>query len=302
MGNVFRRQKGRSWLLRETSMALWPKWIEELQSKTHTILLKKPLVLIANSEEEKLKMQNLAKERSRLGVKELMASSYASYRKEWPNSSYGGLISENDGQIDPGNLLNCILEQLKEMGVKLLSKKAIKIKRNSSKINFNWKIILEDNSKLILNKIIICAAKESELLLGGLGHKIALEQVLGQAIELEVITKSNLKEWPGVISFGGINLIPKGSNRIWLGATLEKTNKPDLEIIDEMRDLKGKAPDWLKNAKIKRHWYGKRCKPLNQPAPILEEIEPGLILATGHYRNGILLAPATAEWVGNKIS
>lgn len=31
--------------------------------------------------------------------------------------------------------------------------------------------------------------------------------------------------------------------------------------------------------------------------PIIEELEPGVIAATGHYRNGILLAPITAEMV-----
>jgi glycine/D-amino acid oxidase-like deaminating enzyme len=30
-------------------------------------------------------------------------------------------------------------------------------------------------------------------------------------------------------------------------------------------------------------------------------LEPGLILASGHYRNGVLLAPATAEWVSHQM-
>jgi len=31
--------------------------------------------------------------------------------------------------------------------------------------------------------------------------------------------------------------------------------------------------------------------------PLIGELENGLLVATGHYRNGILLAPATAEVV-----
>jgi glycine/D-amino acid oxidase-like deaminating enzyme len=38
---------------------------------------------------------------------------------------------------------------------------------------------------------------------------------------------------------------------------------------------------------------------VDRPAPLLEALEPGLILASGHYRNGVLLAPATAEWIAN---
>jgi glycine/D-amino acid oxidase-like deaminating enzyme len=34
---------------------------------------------------------------------------------------------------------------------------------------------------------------------------------------------------------------------------------------------------------------------------LLKELEPGLLINTGHYRNGILLAPSCAEWIGLKI-
>jgi glycine/D-amino acid oxidase-like deaminating enzyme len=52
---------------------------------------------------------------------------------------------------------------------------------------------------------------------------------------------------------------------------------------------------------VVRHWQGLRCRPIGQPAPVLAEPEPGLLLATGHYRNGVLLAPATAEWLCERI-
>jgi glycine/D-amino acid oxidase-like deaminating enzyme len=34
---------------------------------------------------------------------------------------------------------------------------------------------------------------------------------------------------------------------------------------------------------------------------VLAEPEPGLLVATGHYRNGVLLAPATAEWLVARV-
>jgi len=33
------------------------------------------------------------------------------------------------------------------------------------------------------------------------------------------------------------------------------------------------------------------------PSAIGQALEPDLLLATGHYRNGVLLAPASAVWV-----
>jgi glycine/D-amino acid oxidase-like deaminating enzyme len=32
------------------------------------------------------------------------------------------------------------------------------------------------------------------------------------------------------------------------------------------------------------------------PQPLLEQVAPGLLLLSGHYRNGVLLAPASADW------
>ena len=64
-----------------------------------------------------------------------------------------------------------------------------------------------------------------------------------------------------------------------------------------MRSLNEQAPDWLREADVIEQWSGLRARPVDRPAPLLEVLEPGLILATGHYRNGVLLTPATAEWV-----
>uniref|UniRef100_UPI0030DAFD99 FAD-dependent oxidoreductase n=1 Tax=Cyanothece sp. BG0011 TaxID=2082950 RepID=UPI0030DAFD99 len=50
-------------------------------------------------------------------------------------------------------------------------------------------------------------------------------------------------------------------------------------------------------------WSGKRPRPNGEPAPIIKEVPnyPHVLLATGHYRNGVLLAPATALMIRDKI-
>ncbi|MEN9229838.1 MAG: FAD-dependent oxidoreductase, partial [Thermostichus sp. DG02_5_bins_236] len=52
----------------------------------------------------------------------------------------------------------------------------------------------------------------------------------------------------------------------------------------------------LAEATLMEHWAGQRPRPSGQRAPILG-LAPSysnLCLATGHYRNGVLLAPITA--------
>tara|TARA_Y100001968_G_C19000176_1_gene545508 strand:- start:326 stop:601 length:276 start_codon:yes stop_codon:yes gene_type:complete len=86
-----------------------------------------------------------------------------------------------------------------------------------------------------------------------------------------------------------------------MGATIEKGVATNLINKEKMLNMNGTAPHWLKEAKVISEWSGSRARPTNEPAPLIKEIEPGLLINTGHYRNGILLAPACAEWIGLKI-
>jgi glycine oxidase len=93
-------------------------------------------------------------------------------------------------------------------------------------------------------------------------------------------------------------LVPRRDGRIIAGSTLEDagfvkqvTPQGVRQILDAALEL---APA-LVDAKIVEEWSGLRpgtpdLLPIIGPTDI-----PGLWLATGHYRNGILLAPATAK-------
>jgi glycine oxidase len=101
-------------------------------------------------------------------------------------------------------------------------------------------------------------------------------------------------------------LVPRRDGRIIAGSTLEDagfvkqvTPQGVRQILDAALEL---APA-LADAKIVEEWSGLRpgtpdLLPIIGPTDIA-----GLWLATGHYRNGILLAPATAkiirDWIVN---
>jgi len=53
--------------------------------------------------------------------------------------------------------------------------------------------------------------------------------------------------------------------------------------------------------KISKKWYGIRSRPDGEPSPIMKKLGDGLIICTGFYKNGILLAPACSKWVANEI-
>ena len=101
-----------------------------------------------------------------------------------------------------------------------------------------------------------------------------------------------------------VYLLPRSSGRVLVGATVEdvgydKTVNP--EAIENLhRNAANYVPD-LGTAKVVASWAGLRPGTPDD-LPILGPTEsPGIFIASGHFRNGILLAPVTAQVMADLI-
>ena len=301
MGYVYRRAKGRGWKLRQRSMELWPQVIDQINTHEKPIQIKTPLVQLATSSDEFQAIEKVVEAKSSYGVELLNTASIKYFTDILERKQYGGLISHHDGRIEPINILKSIIEKLKKYGVRIIEKKVISLNRNSQKKY--WDVYFDEGKIRNQDVIVICSSLGTEKLLNPLGYSIKLEPILGQVLELEYKSKDiEYEKWPAVLSTQGFNLIIEKENRILVGATLEPGVTASLNYKKKVHNLNNYAPNWLKDSSIKSSWYGIRAKPINQASPILETLEPGLIINSGHYRNGILLAPACAEWVGIEIN
>ncbi len=299
MGYTFRRSSGRAWRLRKQSMQLWSRWIPKLTTPELPLAIKSPLIKFASSEKEFSSMAKLVKERQDLGLKLLEEKKENPFNHSLPQMKYGGLISNKDGRIDPLLLQQALKIALTKKNVQKITEKVIKLERDSSLSKSGWKVYLKNKEILHMHTIVLCSSLGTEKLLNPLGYKVEMEPILGQAISIKLNSENkNWSNWPAVLVNQGFNLIPQDQNKMLIGATIEPGKIPGKIYLDKMKEA---APELLKNASIEYQWYGLRGRPVNRPAPILEVLEPGLILATGHYRNGVLLAPASAEWVAQKI-
>ncbi len=302
MGNVYKRSKGRAFQLRNQSMKLWKEWLTEINYSESDLILKKPFIKLADSEKEYESMIELSKNKKKYGIEILDKNSLDFWNFIFETKLIGGLISHEDGRLNPIKLITSLMGSLDQMQINKIDKNVSKISRNSNINDKIWNIDLENNQSIKQDYIIICSALNTQKLLKPLGHEILLEPILGQVIELELNKEnSTWHEWPGILNYQSINFIHQYPNRMLIGATLEKGTQASLVDKQEMLNLKNTAPTWMKNALISHEWSGIRARPINKPAPLLEQIEPGLLINTGHYRNGVLLAPACAEWIGLKI-
>ena len=295
MGHVFRRSSGRGWRLRRRSMELWPQWIESLQAHQPDLKLHLGLLQIAEDEQAAERMKSLAAQRIDLGLQMVTNVDLAAV---WPTADHGGLHSRHDGRIDPLLLQQALRKALTEQSVELNATAVVHLERNDN----HWRVHHTDGDSSVHDCVVLSTALNSDVLLEPLGQARPMTPVLGQALSLELTTgPTTWSNWPSVLVNQGFNLIPTAPGQLLLGATVEPGDRASEDPLTLMRNLNEQAPEWLRSATVVGHWSGLRARPVDRPAPLLEVLEPGLILAGGHYRNGVLLTPGTAEWVATAI-
>jgi glycine oxidase len=100
-------------------------------------------------------------------------------------------------------------------------------------------------------------------------------------------------------------LVPKGDGTIIAGGTEEDAgfdDRPTVDGIMSLLDLARRLVPRLANTTLQRAWAGLRpVMPDRRPVVGVASV-PNLIIATGHHRKGIVLAPLAAATVASIIN
>ncbi|HEY7201113.1 MAG TPA: glycine oxidase ThiO [Candidatus Dormibacteraeota bacterium] len=108
-----------------------------------------------------------------------------------------------------------------------------------------------------------------------------------------------------ILTWRGSYLVPKPDGTVVAGSTEEDAgfdDRPTAEGVAALLEFASRAVPALGGAVVERVWAALRpATPDGEPVvgPVPEV--PNLVVATGHNRNGILLAPITAELVAQGI-
>jgi glycine oxidase len=101
-----------------------------------------------------------------------------------------------------------------------------------------------------------------------------------------------------------VYLVPRSDGRILIGATVEEAGfdkRVDPDTIQQLHQAAANLVPEIGEARIHESWAGLRPG-TPDGLPIMGETSlSGYFLATGHYRNGILLAPITAAIMSRLI-
>ncbi len=301
MGKIYQKRTGRSWILRQKSSDLWPKWINILQNYNSKLRIEKPLLQLTDDLKKIKKLNTFANNYpyDDLETVEANSSILNPINKMFKGNRLQGIISHQDGRINPRVLLETLDIALKSKNIKKINNQVIKIEKNNNKI---WNLKLKTGEILNSEIVILCNSLDSLNLINPEIYGIKLKPVIGQAVEIfQERENTNFLSLPKIMNINGKNLITISKEKMIIGSTDEYNFKPEEYYINELFEFLEYKPNWLDKKYISRKWFGIRSRPEGEPSPLLKSLEKGLILCSGFYKNGILLAPACSDWVLKEI-
>ncbi len=307
MGILSPKAKGRSWKLRQKSLERYETLIPELEKLTGKTISynQQGIVELLFPEDSLETWKSLIKIRKHQGY-HLEIWDKNKLFKECPqveiNNIIGAVYSPQDRQVDPIELTEALIAGATLNGVNLeFGVKVQKILTTGTHDENNCicERVLTSKGEVETDFLIMAAGVDTTELTQNFKNPLDIRPVLGQALQVKI--EENNYNFNPVITGDDIHIVPLKNNEYWIGATVEFPNeKGDIimqeNLLEEMKEIAFSYCPILKNSTILKTWSGKRPRPEGRPAPIIEKLTGtnNILLATGHYRNGIILAPATA--------
>ncbi|MBE9009314.1 FAD-binding oxidoreductase [Pseudanabaenaceae cyanobacterium LEGE 13415] len=296
MGAISKKEKGRNLRMRLAGIQYYNETVPELEALTgRSIPFNREGILMLEFSESLEVWHRLVEVRQKQDLPlEIWDQERLQFEFPFLDRAVTAIYSKSDRQINPVALTQALIEGAKLQGVNFQFGNKV-IGRKGQQIQTSQGILESDYV------VISAGIGTSEI-----EKAVDIRPVLGQAIHVRLPKPLSDKPLP-VITGDDVHIVSLGNSDYWVGATVEFPNEagevlpPNRSMFDQvMQRAIEFCPD-LKDAEIIRSWFGLRPRPQGRPAPVIEELEPNVLLATGHYRNGVLLAPATAAEVREKI-
>ncbi|MEO0925680.1 MAG: glycine oxidase ThiO [Cyanobacteria bacterium J06643_13] len=273
---------------------LYPEWTQKLEALTGVETGYLPCGILAPVYAEP---ELTAKSTSQSAAVWLDRATIQLYQPGLSDRVVGGWWYPEDGQVDNRCLMRALLQGAQTLGIELQEGVKVKaIQQKQGRVNG----VLTDIGQLEAEQYVLAAGSWSSQLL-----PLPVRPVKGQMLALKMPQKLH-QPFPlqRVLYGDGVYLVPRQDGRLIVGATAEEVawtpyNTPQgiQNLLSKAIKLYPAAADW----QIEELWWGFRPGTPDELPILGQSACENLFLATGHYRNGILLAPITATLIANLI-
>lgn len=285
------------------SRALFPRLVEDLRAETGIDVPYRTTgtlyLAMDNKQEEKLERRYVWQSAAGLPVERISPGRLHTLEPSLASGTRIGLLFPYDHQIDNAELTRALVASAERRGVHFRSGVGV-----SAVMAENGKVtgVALGPGRIYASRVVVCGGAWSGLLDTG-GPRLPVVPVRGQIVAIEggdvgidrvIITESGY-------------LVPRLDGRILVGSTMEWVGfdaRTTAGAIGRLLDFAQATAPALEQAPVAGIWAGLR--PATEDGlPILGPAGPpwpeGLFFSTGHFRNGILLAPVSAQLLSEAI-
>jgi glycine oxidase len=287
------------------SQALWPDFAAELEATTGLVidLRSEGTLVVAMTAAERARVtHHLAYQQSLALPVEWISAADARQREPLLAPGLVGAVwSPQDHQVDNRKLVAALKLAASKAGVSVREHSAVDrlLIKNDRVVG----VTLDDDSEINADLVVVAAGAWSRSIEGlPPALRPPVRPVKGQMIALQMDPQA--PSITHVIRAHNVYMVPRRDGRLIVGATTEEkgfdatlTAGGVLALLEAAWRL---VPS-IEELPISEMWVGHRPgsrddAPILGPGPI-----DGLIYATGHHRNGILLAPLTASMIARLV-
>ncbi|HYE99693.1 MAG TPA: glycine oxidase ThiO [Planctomycetota bacterium] len=231
-------------------------------------------------------------------VETLTADEVAALQPGLGGALRGGLFLPDIAQVRNNRLALALAEAAQKRGVE--------IRRNTAVTGFlripgRVTGVKTSQGDLLAGTVVLAAGSWSGEILKPLGLTLPVKPVKGQIL----LTQAAPGLVRTIIEDGETYLVPRIDGRVLIGATMEDVGFDKTVTLDAVGGLASRAAailPALAKLPLVTSWAGLRPSTPDRLPYIGPTSMEGLVAATGHFRNGILLAPITAELVADLLA
>ncbi|UFJ41194.1 glycine oxidase ThiO [Brevibacillus humidisoli] len=285
------------------SLALYPQWVDQLRELTgiDAQLGLEGIMRVAMNEQELDQFRERYNWQKAEGcrVEWLDQQQLRQWEPMIASDARGAIFSPDEGHVSNQLLLQALAAACRKRGVRMLAGTVA-----IAPVISGGRVLGMETTTGVCHaaETIIAAGAWASVIGQWLGLQLPIRPVRGQVAAVS----SESVQLRRVIFGASGYLVPKKDGRIIIGATEDEAGfRRGVTLAGLAKVLNGVLPyvPNLQQADFLTAWSGLRPAtadglPLLGPLPGWE----GIAVASGHFRNGILLSPVTAKWMADYVT
>lgn len=286
------------------SLRRWPAFRDDLEAEAGRRIDYRPdgtLVLaVGRDEVERLRFRYDLQRRSGLDAAWLPGSEVRRLEPGLRPSVTAGIHCPLDHQVDPRLVMDALAEACRRAGVVLAEGTPV------TALDWSGGRVagVRCGDRAVAAEVVVLASGawsgEGGLLPEAL--TLPVRPLKGQSLALRTTARTG--GLGRMVWTEQVHMAPKSDGQLIVGATVEDCGfRPGVTAGGLYALLEGarRVLPGIEEMEVEAVWCGYRPTS-DDDAPILDALAPGLVAATGHHRNGYLLAPVSADAIAELVT